>query len=426
MSATPPDRAELDRIAGVSRRAPRVRYEVEGLSFGGATLTRRADDRWSLLTLSLTAEAAVRTEAPGTTSVEFPMEYWLAQGATYGDGEATITAGLHALLVEHHLLSRPALLQRPDDGGPPVEGAAREALVKLREAVERTHAQYARCPACDAARRDHPPSVENLDLLARVLGRRIDPAQLRDLLGGAYPTRRGVARPCAHAAMRVEALRALCAAYPELALESAHLLIGASSLDPPRFVLSPMAEKPMLGQWLVQRARRRRGYGYDDYLRDAPPRRRVSLRRPVGDTPLSPALRGALSFAAQSWEADGPLEGFAPPPEGATEAAPTMSASTEVLDVAVLWPDGATHPAPTIAAEPEAPKVAPKPKRPRAPKAPAKPTQEPSPGQELMTADLRALGYTDARIKQLLKDGVIERAGYGWFRWKGAPPGPAT
>jgi len=36
-----------------------------------------------------------------------------------------------------------------------------------------------------------------------------------------------------------------------------------------------------------------------------------------------------------------------------------------------------------------------------------------------MTLELRALGYTEAKVKKLLKEGTLERAGYGWFRWKG-------
>ncbi len=37
-------------------------------------------------------------------------------------------------------------------------------------------------------------------------------------------------------------------------------------------------------------------------------------------------------------------------------------------------------------------------------------------GDELMTADLRARGYTSAQIKQLVADGAIEKTGYGWYR----------
>ncbi len=34
-----------------------------------------------------------------------------------------------------------------------------------------------------------------------------------------------------------------------------------------------------------------------------------------------------------------------------------------------------------------------------------------------MTSELRARGYTDAKLRQLIKEGVVERAGFGWYRW---------
>ncbi len=36
-----------------------------------------------------------------------------------------------------------------------------------------------------------------------------------------------------------------------------------------------------------------------------------------------------------------------------------------------------------------------------------------------MTSELRALGYTDAKVKRLFVEGRIERIDFGWYRWKG-------
>jgi hypothetical protein len=102
-------------------------------------------------------------------------------------------------------------------------------------------------------------------------------------------------------------------------------------------------------------------------------------------------------------------------------AMPVMTPAMALQDVALVWPDGVPRPAPRL---PEATPPPPPPKRPTAPKRAKAATKsasaKPAPGQELMTPELRALGYSDAAIKQLLKDGTIQRAGYGWYRWKGS------
>ena len=56
--------------------------------------------------------------------------------------------------------------------------------------------------------------------------------------------------------------------------------------------------------------------------------------------------------------------------------------------------------------------------KPAAP-APAPKPAAPAPGQEMMTSELRALGYTDAKVKRLFVEGRIERIDFGWYRWKG-------
>ncbi|MEZ4409420.1 MAG: hypothetical protein R3A52_23555 [Polyangiales bacterium] len=405
------ERARLDAVAGVSRSRPEMKYTVEGLSFGAATLTREADGRWSTLTLSLTEEAAASTAAPTEREVSVEVRYWLSTLGSLRGEDAERFEGLRSLLVEHHLLSRPRLLLRAD-GGAPIEGAALKALDAVREMVARVQAHFVNCPVCD-----DPVAAQRHRFLQGRLGRGAPP------MGSGW--RRGVV-DCAHAAMRDKAFAALFAAHPELAFEAARVLVPSMKLDPPRFVLNRELLAPLLGHWLMRRARSRYGgldYGYGYGYRRGAEQRKMS-RVPRG-TALSPALRGALHYAAQSWEASGPLESFAPPTTDAAEGMPTMTSSSEPIDVAVMWPEGVARPAPKPerAAKAPAKRTAPSAKVKPA-KAKAATTEEavvkaPAPGQMLMTAELRALGYSDAKVKSLLAAGTIERAGYGWFRWKG-------
>lgn len=409
------ERAELDAVAGVSRTRPAAEYKVEGLSFGAATLARGHGDRWGSLTLTLTAEAAAHTTAPRETAVRFDLGYWASSAGAQRRDDAEFHEAVRSLLLDHHLLSRPGLLARAD-GGPPVEGAAAKALQALRDRVEGVRSHSATCPVCD-------------DLVASLRHRYIEEQLRRGAAPSGYGWRRGLV-DCAHAPMRGEAFAALFAAHPVLAFEAAGVLRPASAFDPPRFALNHELLSAMLGHWLMRRGRSR--YGYDDPYRfgRGGERQRMSRVPQVGS--LSASLRGALHFAAQSWGASGPLEGFAPPASEASEAVPTMTTSLEPLDVSVMWPEGVARPAeqPERAAKAPAERAATPAKTKTTAAKKVKPAKEPaakeepavkapSPGQMLMTAELRALGYSDAKVKSLLAAGTIERAGYGWFRWKG-------
>ena len=270
------------------------------------------------------------------------------------------------------------------------------------------------CPVCPPPRRagrarstyPMPPGVfdrERLQLL-RMLG-----LDVSGLIGEpAAPE-----APCPHAPMRHEAFGALFAAFPELAFEATQLLIAAPTLTPPRFVLSPAMMRGLVGAWLMGRARP-----------GALPR--AITRAPAAptlddDARWSEAQRAAEAFARGAWGFDGPLRAA----DDGAGATPVLAAGEALPDVALMWPDGVARPAPRPpeAAPPKPPKVK-KPTAPKRPKAEAKGTSKPAaakptPGQELMTPELRALGYSDAAIKGLLQDGTIERAGYGWYRWKG-------
>jgi len=414
-------RERLDRIAGISLRAPRGEYVVTGLSFGEAKLQRNTSTgRWESLILRLTPAAVADVEKAGgsrAATVHYPLEHWLAQSTTF-DAEATVVAaGLHALLVDGGLLSRPELLTSAasiDHGLGPLAAAS---LDGLRSTRSRTTRRTARCPVCA----DRRPTLD--PRFSRSVGQFSEQSELLRMLGIILPGRGQSMQPepeveCPHAAMRAMAFQRLCEEHPELGFEAALLLVPVTVSDPPRFVLSPMALKPMLEEWLTPNAADD-DYDddYDEFMDE--PRRAVVPTAAPGDSTLTPGQRGALAFATQSWEANGALPGFLPPANDASGEMPVMASEIVSPEVALLWPEGVAKPAPKLPPPPPAKPAAKK--REKAP-TPA-PTPEhpptPTPGQELMTSELRALGYTEAMVKKLLKEGTLERAGYGWFRWKG-------
>lgn len=416
-------RERLDRIAGISLRAPREEYLVTGLSFGEAKLCRNTGTgRWEALVLRLTPSAAADVEKAGgsrSSTVHYPLEHWLAQGSSDPTEVAVVAAGLHALLVDHGLLSRPELLTSAGSIDPGLAPLAAAALEELRRTLSRTTRGPARCPVCAERRSTLDPRYSHRNTQYS------EQAEILRMLGIFLPGR-GLSKPdetapeCPHAAMRGLAFQRLCQEHPELGFEAALLLVPVTVSDPPRFVLSPMAMKPMLEAWLMPSARDAYDDEYDEFT-DAP-RRTVVPRAAPGNSTLTPGQRGALAFATQSWEADGALPDYLPPANDASGEMPVMASEIISPDVVLLWPEGVARPAPKL---PPPPPPAPPPAKPAAKKREKAPTPSPTPpptptpGQELMTSELRALGYTEAKVKKLLQEGTLERAGYGWFRWKG-------
>lgn len=412
-----PMRALLDGVAGLSRRAPQPAYEAPGLSFGGASL-RRADGRWASLTLTLTAGAPRKP-----TRVEYPMDTWMAESASFDPGDAP-DDGLRSLLVEHALLSHPAWLIDAEPIGRPSEGSAAAALDSLREHLELVTRRTVRCPVCPAPFRR---GGSRWSARSIPFGRMGDEERaLLKMLGLLPPDEPEPedAPSCPHAPMRREALTALYQAFPELAFEAATVLVPSLTQVGSRFLVSPMLMRPLLRDWLLAPA--------DIDSEYAP------LARNPEDAGLSAGQRGALALAAAAWGEGGSLARFVPPANDAGPA-PAMPTKASLPPLVLLWPDGIAKPPPPAApstpppaAAVPAPKHAkPSPKRAKlSPAAPVEPAPQagptpppaastPSPGQELMASELRALGYTDAKIRQLIKDGVVERAGFGWYRWKG-------
>lgn len=428
-----PLRERLDRIAGISLRAPRAEYVVTGLPFGEAKLRRNTGTgRWEALVLLLTPAAAADVEKAGgsrAATINYPLEHWLAQGTTFDAEVDAVAAGLHPLLVDGGLLSRPEQLTSAGSIDPGPDPRAAAALEGLRAMLSRSTRRTARCPVC-AERRSTRGSR-----LSQAFTQHTEYVEILRMLGIAPPGRSLLKQDepepeCPHAEMRRLALQRLYEEHPELAFETALLLVPVTVSDPPRFVLSPMAMKPMLEEWLTPNAPYDDYDDYDDYdeFTDEP-RRVVVPKAAPGDSTLTPGQRGALAFATQSWEADGALPGYLPPANDPSHEMPVMASEVAPPEVALLWPEGVAKPAPKL--PPPAPPPPPLPAKPAA-KKPAKATAPapaptpapttaatPSPGQELMTSELRALGYTEAMVKKLLKEGTLERAGYGWFRWKG-------
>lgn len=420
MDATPdPRRERLDRVAGLSRLAPRGDYVVGGLSFGSATLRRNpTSGRWDSLTLLLAPGAAAdgaKAVKPKATTVVFSLMHWLEHGDFVGEDD--LAPGLYSLIVDGALLSNPAWLTDAAPIDPALDPAAARALAHLRTSLTNVTHLDATCPVCVARRGRHAMSFRSMSSSALTRQRIEFLRRLGVDVTGLFDEPASPEAVCPHTAMRHEALRALFVASPELAFEAADVLIAAPALSPLRFVMSPVMMRGLIGAWLMGRAHP----GLSASHGVARPKPAPPPTPRAGDALLSEGQRAALAFAMVSWGFDGPLEAFAPAMNDDSAAAPVMAAATALQGVALVWPDGVAKPAPRLpeAAPPQGP-----PKRAEAPpKRPGAASQRapstPTPGQELMTPELRALGYSDAAIRQLLKDGTIERAGYGWFRWKG-------
>lgn len=149
---------------------------------------------------------------------------------------------------------------------------------------------------------------------------------------------------CPHTAMRHEAFGALFAAFPELAFEATQLLIAAPTLSPPRFVMSPMMMRGLVGAWLMGRAHR----GSRAWLGGARQEPAPPPKPSADDALLSEGQRAALAFARASWGFDGSLGAVAPTMNDDSAAMPVMAPATALADVALVWPDGVARPAPRL------------------------------------------------------------------------------
>lgn len=417
-------RGRIERVAGVSLRAPQEGYRVAGLSFGEAVLSRDAGGgRWASLTLLVAPGAAPKGPVGSgaeATRVTFPM----LSALTAREAPTDLAYSLHGLLIEDELLSKPEWLTDPTPSAPPADAGARSAVARLRAVLTKTIQWPARCPACAP-----PPSASARRFGYEGHGSSQFQSMLRMFGLGGLGLDEDDDRPapdCVHTPMRHEALRALCGAHAELAFEGAMLLVAAPKLSPPRFVLNPVLMSPLLGAWLMER---------EGMIADRPIGR---ARDAVGAPPptpavgaaLSPAPTDALAVSARAWGFHGPSQHLAA--QASDGATPVLGKRFAPPEVTLRWPEGVARPAPRPVAEAAPPKE--KPKRATARRvgragavsAPTvvetgAPIASPVAGQEMLTAELRALGYTDAKVKRLIADGALERAGYGWFRWKVAP-----
>ena len=412
-----PMRALLDGVAGLSRRAPRPTYEAPGLSFGAASL-RRADGRWASLTLTLTGGASAKP-----TRVEYPMDPWMAESASLDTGDAP-DDGLRSLLVEHGLLSHPAWLTEPEPAGRPSEGTAAAALDGLRGHLTRVTGRNVRCPVCPAPFRR---GGSRWSAKSIPFGRMGDEERALLKMLGLLPPEEPEpeeAPSCPHAPMRREALEALYQAFPELAFEAATVLVPSITPAATRFLMSPMLMRGLLRDWLLVPTDPE-----DDY---------APIVRGPEEAGLPRGQRTALTPAAGPWDEGATLSRSLPPANDAGPV-PAMPTKGALPPLVLLWPDGIAKPPPAapsapppaVVVVPPSKRAKPAPKRAKvAPAASVEPAPQPgtapppaastpSPGQELMPAELRALGYTDAKLRQLIKDGVVERSGFGWYRWKG-------
>ncbi len=471
----------LEAIAGVSMSAPKMSYAVEGLSFGGARLDRMPDrgQFWSTVELSLSAAAAKRCGAQGgsdAATVTMSAHAVSAAGIVRDLASSDEAKGLRALLCDHRLLARPPLLRagRADDlaGGSPAGRTLSSLSKSLHEATHKTDDRWdtLECDACRAHREVAEKTAQEAEIAAleRAVASaksKTEAARLqRELAVKRLPRRNSYAYgaaprrgDCPHAPMLYEALAALCKGAPELAFEAAGLLRPAFALDPPRFVVEPQLLKATLGHWLVGRARGRYDTwfgGYDDGRRSRHRAYASTRDRERQAAALPPEQRAAVAFAATAWETDVAVGLLGWRPDGEQDGPPvtmeTDVAADERLDVAVVLPEGVAPRRREVAPKREAPPRSEAPTKIKAPSkadAPSKKGDAPPPARtsksaamkpppatqetpatsdappvgEVMTADLRAKGFGPTDVKRMLAEGVLERTGFGWYRFVRAP-----
>lgn len=447
---------DLDPIAGLSRTPPAGAYVAEGLSFGSARLERDTERHWTWqrLVLSLTPAAAASAGQTGSAASSIDLALHLRADLTVEPGAL---AGLRELLVVHRLLSRPELLRgRRTEDVPAGSPAARVLGLLASQLVERTTKPtfaYAEeeCSRCRALRAEAERATKEAALKAAeaAVGTARSNAEARRMQQevswkrAALVNTRDLSRrtePCPHMAMKYEALATLCRRFPELAFEATGLLQAAGALDPPRFVIHTEAFKSALGHWLLGRARSR----YDDWgasysrLRH---RRTYSATksRAREATTLPPEQRAGVTFAASAWGFPGEIGALGWDPATTLEGDVSIDERPSVeepLSVSAILPEGCVEApkakAPVVATSPArrartskstttgaAQKAAPTPKSGPAAKVPAvsAPAVAEAPTGELMASELKAMGHTPADVKRMLADGVLERAGFGWYRF---------
>lgn len=447
---------ELAAIAGFSLARPAEAYVVDGLPFGSARLERDTSRQWSWqrLVLSLTPEAAAGAGGLGSDAAS--IEFFMHQRGDLGL-EAEALVGLRTLLVKHRLLSRPEVLlgghaQDIPSGSP----SARVLGLLVRQLAERTtkpRISYVdeECAQCREVRAAGERSLREAALKAAeaavmAAGSKTEARRLQQDLywkKAALVNARDVSRradACPHMAMRYEALAALCARFPELAFEATGLLRAGGELDPPRFVIQAEAYKVALGHWLLGRARGRYDGWSDPYARSRHRRTYAAARSRAREaTALPPEQRAGVTFAASAWGFEGEIGALGWDPAAAPEgdvSIDELPSDEEQISVSAVLPDGCVEApkakAPVVAASPAkrarpskstaagaAQKAAPTPKSGPAAKVPvvSAPAVTETPAGELMASELKALGHTPADVKRMLADGVLERAGFGWYRF---------
>jgi hypothetical protein len=475
VSTTPVD---LRAIAGCSLSAPYAEYEVNELSFGSTTVRRDTTmpNQWGTITLFFDAETVARCASAGGASIA-SLVVPITPGVVDEEAEETTPTfdGMRALIVEHKLFSHPELLRQDEIENIPSHSPAGERLAalnaQLRQMVdEASFGRSTRCTACRQldprsipTRRPglytdvysenpylRPPPCPHQPLLVEALKAVCDmsPELTFEWVGLLVPsftltpprfvlapaiasgtianwlTGRAQSsylgwygaewRPKAHSKTSRSHRKLREAGLEGMSPTQRNAMVFAAEAweaEDVTTALETTDHSTATTDLLVQALERDETF---EMVAVLPPsiqpveKERVASKRHPAATGRSPAAKAAKAAKAATTEPTITEPAITEPAitePAITEPAitePAVSETTTAVTTTAVTTTAVTTTAVTTTTETTT-------------------TETTRPEGELMTSQLRDLGYSDAAIKKLLKSGELERTGFGWFRFVRPP-----